>query len=342
MGNYTIEELDALAVIDPQIDAVCKSRKPLKLELDYTDNERAVQRIRDAAKTKRNLTVHHGVVYNQTAYHARDGHENRLLVFRPVDVAAEIRLPLVVHIHGGAGCVGSPEQESDFCQDLVLQLHCVVVAISYRLAPEWKFPVGRLDCTDAVKHISIHATEYGADLSAGFVIGGHSYGASASAVISLYVKEVGIEAQITGLYLSAGSYVGRAVPSEHEDYFRSRIDDRCTNSPVLDQRTAILFGESYAADRGSKWFKACNADSPNAFQGQPRTYFQVCGMDILRDDSLIYRDILVKSNVETKLDMYPGAPHLFWEEFGPGITQQGDRWLDDTRRGFAWLLRQSQ
>lgn len=192
MASYTTEELDALAVIDPEIDTVWRSGRIPRPEVDYSDNQQAVQQIRGVAGTKDKLKVHEGVTLVHTVYHARDGHEGRLLVFRPAGPAGKKQLPLVVHIHGGAGCIGSPEQESYFCQDLVVQLHCVVVAISYRLAPEWTFPVGRLDCVDAVKHISTHAVEYGADLSLGFILGGHSYGASASAVISLYAHEVGI------------------------------------------------------------------------------------------------------------------------------------------------------
>lgn len=339
--TYSIEELDALAVIDPEIEVIWKSGTIQKTDIDYSDQLSAVQQIRSTERDKQSLVARDGVTVRETFYNARDGYQNRLLVFCPASSEGNQQLPLLVHIHGGAGCVGSPEQESGFCQDLVLQLHCVVIAISYRLAPEWKFPVGRFDCIDAVKHISEHATEYGASLSLGFVVGGHSYGASASAVVSLYAEEIGLRAEITGLYLAAGSFVGASLPDEYKDAFRSRVDQRCKNTPVLDQRTAILFGDSYAADRASKWFKACNITSQHPFRSLPCAYFQVCGMDILRDDSLVFRDMLVKNGVDTKLDVYPGAPHLFWEAFGPGVTKLGDRWQEDTREGIGWLLQRT-
>lgn len=341
MISYSLEELDALAIIDPELDAIRKSGKIPRPDIDYTDHGKAVQHIRDLAEAWGKLVVHDRVFYERTVYHARDGYENRLLVFRPAELPKEERLPLIVHIHGGGGCVGSPESTADFCQDLVLQHHCVVVATSYRLAPEFKFPIGLTDCVDAVKHISAHAGDYGADLSLGFVIGGHSYGASASSVISLHAKEVGLEATITGLYLAAGSYIGQNVPEGYQECFRSRIDERCNNSPVLDRRMAALFTESYAANHTSIWYRACNVNSSNAFRVQPRTYFQVCGMDILRDDSFIYRDILVNNGVETKIDVYPGMPHVFWNVFRPGSVKQSDIWANDTREGFKWLLRQT-
>lgn len=65
-------------------------------------------------------------------------------------------------------------------------------------------------------------------------------------------------------------------------------------------------------------------------------------MDILRDDSLIYQDILLKNGVDTRIDVYPGAPHLFWNMFKPGTTKQSDTWLANTTAGYKWLLRKTQ
>jgi acetyl esterase/lipase len=38
-------------------------------------------------------------------------------------------------------------------------------------------------------------------------------------------------------------------------------------------------------------------------------------MDILRDEDLIYEQLLAENGVETKLDLYPGMPHIFWSTF---------------------------
>jgi acetyl esterase/lipase len=338
MLEYTTEELDALAIVDSDVDTIRKSGKIPKPDIDYTDSEQAVKNLRELFKSWTRPVENESVDCSLSSYRTRDGHENRLLVFRPAGLPKEHQLPLIIHIHGGGGCLGSPESTTRICQNLTLQNQCVVVTISYRLAPEFKFPIGRKDCFDAVKHVATHATDFGADLSLGFIIGGHSYGASAAAVISLHTKEIGIEAPITGLYLGAGSYIGKDIPEGYQEYLRSKTDERCQDSPILDRKTWALFGASYNADFTSEWAKACNTNQADPFKGQPRAYFQVCGMDILRDESLIYGDILKSNGVDTRFDIYPGMPHIFWDVFGPGTTKQGDKWAVDTIEGFKWLL----
>lgn len=61
-------------------------------------------------------------------------------------------------------------------------------------------------------------------------------------------------------------------------------------------------------------------------------------MDALRDEALIYEQVLREDNdVETKLDVYPGMPHIFWTSF-PMLTQS-KKAGDDLVAGILWLLR---
>lgn len=52
---------------------------------------------------------------------------------------------------------------------------------------------------------------------------------------------------------------------------------------------------------------------PKGHENLPPAYFQIDGMDPLRDEALIYATILEEeSGVKTKVDVYSGLPHGHW------------------------------
>jgi len=76
---------------------------------------------------------------------------------------------------------------------------------------------------------------------------------------------------------------------------------------------------------------------PAGHKSLPLTYFQICGMDPLRDDSFIYERILREEcAVKTRVDFYPGLPHSFWSWFPEATFSK--KQLKDSMEGMAWLL----
>lgn len=267
-------------------------------------------------------------------YTTRDGTSLRICVYRPT--FASKPLPLMVWLHGGGGCIGKPEFNASLLRTIVQDHGCVVVAPQYRLAPQFKFPTGVNDAWDALQHIAGNAmTRYNADARLRFVLGGESAGATMSAVLTHRARDARLDPPMTGVFLSAGSYFNpSAIPSEYQEHYRSRTDPVCEEGPMLSKATKRALDVCFQGDYSSSTYRAALCETGHA--NLPKHYVQTCGLDINRDDGILYTDLLQKHGVETKLDIYSGAPHCFWHRFS--ATDLGDRWKKETREGLAFLL----
>lgn len=83
----------------------------------------------------------------------RDGHPVTLRTYRNAGLAGA--LPLFIYMHGGGYITGGLETDDPSCRLLASEIPVVVASVEYRLAPEYKFPVGFQDCTDVVWWVSI-------------------------------------------------------------------------------------------------------------------------------------------------------------------------------------------
>lgn len=74
------------------------------------------------------------------------------------------------------------------------------------------------------------------------------------------------------------------------------------------------------------------------FSGLGPVFYQVAGMDIWRDSALFYCDLVRKFGGKTKVEVYPGLPHLWWSMY-PQLSIN-KKWARDLVDGVAWLLKQ--
>lgn len=183
--------------------------------------------------------------------------------------------------------------------------------------------------------IAENAADLGADVSKGFVLGGTSSGGQLAATPSLWARDRGLKAKLTGIYLNATSIVDPGAL--REEYKRIYFGDETDKREVgLSSKTVAMFHEAVQPDTTSEIW------SPllwrNGHRRLPPTYFQVCGADIQRNDSLVYERILrLDNDIETKVDVYPGLLHVFWYMYP---THSGCvKFHEDAVNGIAWLLR---
>ncbi|MFD5322375.1 alpha/beta hydrolase [Streptomyces sp. NPDC127092] len=226
----------------------------------------------------------------------------RVRVYRPRD--AGTALPAVLWIHGGGFCLGSVDSVHLGAAQAALHARAVVVAVSYRLAPEHPYPAGLDDCWAALEWAAGHPGELGTDPERLAVAGASSGGALAA-----------------GLTLLARDRGGPALCFQHLS--TPVLDDRLatasmaayTDTPVWNRRLAeeswrLYLGE--ATDRGPGRLPVSAAPARAAdLAGLPPAYISTAGLDPLRDEGLLYGLRLAQAGVPVELHNFPGAYHAF-------------------------------
>jgi acetyl esterase/lipase len=272
----------------------------------------------------------------------RDGHSSTLKVTKPASSSSPTPGPLVVLFFSGAFLAGSVEQLSHIARALTTLSNCTVISASYRLAPENPFPFAVNDAVDSLLWAAEHATgpTLHADPTQGFVVGGASSGGNLAAVLARYFSDATNAAFLT--HPLTGTWIGIAqlfddhglnVPARYRPYFRSR--EANARAPVLDMAALLAGSMALRADQRSSLRFPSNSTTGLA-KHPPRTYLQVCGMDPLRDDGLIYDEMLREAGVQTKLDFYGGCPHGFWLVVpSTGVAKQA---VADIVKGVGWVM----
>ena len=116
----------------------------------------------------------------------KDAPEVDVIVYRPPQ--SDIALPCIFHIHGGGYILGKAGQRDAKHRDLAAGLHCAIVTVDYRLAPETPFPGPIDDCYAALQWLFAEAANLGID-AARIGVMGESAGGGLAAALALMVRD---------------------------------------------------------------------------------------------------------------------------------------------------------
>ena len=206
---------------------------------------------------------------------------------------------------------------------------------SYRLAPEHKFPIGINDSWDALKWAVTNNDKLKATPSRGLIVGGASAGGNIAAVMSLLSRDEALDPPITGQYLCVPALLSEAnVPAHLSHLYESRSKN--VHDPVLKGLLPGMIEEIYGCDTKSPlWDPYIH---PKGHRGVAKAFFQVGGLDPLRDEAVLYDRALRESGVLTRFELYHGFGHMFWTNY-PEV-KESEKFVRDTLAGIRWLLEQ--
>ena len=172
-----------------------------------------------------------------------DGRNVAIRIYDPSDNHNDSRpKPVFIYVHGACWVAGSLESHDEVSRYLAKQSNAMVIAIDYRLAPEFKYPAGHNDVYDTVKWIWDNAASLNIDQSK-FAIGGESAGAYFAAATTLRtLQEVNAPKIAFQVLVFAALDGGGSSWTECKDqYFENPEDVRSDyGSPVWAQDYASM------------------------------------------------------------------------------------------------------
>ncbi|KAF2727297.1 hypothetical protein EJ04DRAFT_570511 [Polyplosphaeria fusca] len=265
----------------------------------------------------------------------RDGWISRATITRPSPKANKPAGPLIVLYHSGGFMAGTPESMIAYARGLVRLFGATVICPSYRLSPEHQFPIPIDDAWDTLKWAGENAASLNADPDKGFIVGGVSTGGNFSPVLARRAVEEELCPPLTGHWAGVPVFMrNTTVPEKYEDIWTSWTQN--AGAPLINATDAEILFDYYKPDFESPLFNAIVPDGFDVCDLSP-AFIMVSGMDLIRDDGIVYSYTLDDAGVPVQLKAYPGVPHSFWAYF-PTLNQSRTAMVD-IAQGVAWLLK---
>ncbi|KAF9269813.1 hypothetical protein L218DRAFT_940046 [Marasmius fiardii PR-910] len=242
--------------------------------------------------------------------------------------------PLLFWLHGGGFVLGDLRMDDYKCRIASVKLRLSVVNCEYRLAPEHKFPTAVDDATATLKYVASHPDLFSASLKKGFIVGGLSAGGNLAAVLSWVARDDPFfkDTPLTGQLMQVPVLLHHnGVPEKYKSSLLSFEQNK--DSPLLNRERIDKFTEYYNPIPDDPRISPVLLPS---HKGLPPAVLQICGMDPLRDEGLLYEKLLKEAGVPTKLEVYPGVPHGFDTPFFN--IKQAAKFREDFHEGLKWLL----
>jgi len=219
-------------------------------------------------------------------------------IYRPHDAASPA--PVIVHMHGGGLVMGSVRSFEPMGRALAAAARAVVVAVDYRLAPEFPPPAQFEDCLAVTEWVAANADSRGWDAGR-LVLAGDSAGGALAAAVALELRDRGGPPVFAQVLMYPGLDRDMAAPSIlalhdapmllHDDIlFMHELADTGAGEPH-DQRRV----PAYATD----------------LTGLPQTIVVTAELDPISSWGERFAQRLRDAGVQTTLTRYPGIYHGF-------------------------------
>lgn len=208
-----------------------------------------------------------------------------------------------IHFHGGGFLFGTLNSEDANCARIALAAPVVVLNVNYRHTPEFSYPTAWEDAEDAFEWAFNHLGDLGCSGDTDIVVGGISAGAyiTAALVQTKQREPTPSTHSLKGQVLMIPCLVHGSNYAGHAERMKAGTVSSYEENeaaPIL-PRTRIDQFDNLVFARGVPDYGDMKANPGNATQGDvkdlPPTVIGVAGVDVLRDQGLLYAELLASS-----------------------------------------------
>ncbi|MGX1186519.1 acetyl esterase [Pseudomonas sp. F-14 TE3623] len=219
-------------------------------------------------------------------------------LYKPSGMAPKPAWPVLLYLHGGGWDLGNLDTHDWFVYALAKRLNLVIVAVAYRLAPEYPYPAALDDSLTVWK--ALRAGELGGDLSREqLVVCGDSAGGTLAAGLCMTLRDKG-ELQPLGQAL--------VYPVLTTETFQPSAT-LYADAPLLSNTGLEGSFERYLPNVQMRSEASAMPLMAHNFRGLAPAFIGVAEFDILRDEGYAYRDALEADNVPVSLYLGKGLLH---------------------------------
>lgn len=230
----------------------------------------------------------------------QDGRVVKLYIMKPEHLSG--KPGVLLFIHGGVWIVGNFVNHQRLLRDLVVGSGQIGVFVEYTPLPAAKFPTQLDECYAALKWVSEHASEFGADGSR-IAVAGNSVGGNMTAALALMVKDRQ-GPRITYQVLLIPATDASVDTASYHEYGTGRFL----------ARSFMKYGwDLYAPDaktRDNPYVSPLRA-STHELEGLPPALVITAENDPLRDEGEAYARKLKDAGVSVDAVRYNGTIHDF-------------------------------
>jgi len=230
----------------------------------------------------------------------QDGRSVKLYIMTPQQTSA--KPGVLLFIHGGVWIVGNFQNHQRLLRDLVVGSGQVGVFVEYTPLPEAVFPTQLEESYSALKWVSAHAAEFGAD-GTRIAVAGNSVGGNMTAALTLMAKDrKGPKISYQVLFIPATD--ASVDTDSYHEFGTGRFL----------ARSFMKYGwDLYAPDqktRNNPYVSPLRASS-DELKGLPPTLVITAENDPLRDEGEAYGRKLMDAGVSVTITRYNGMIHDF-------------------------------